>query len=163
MMDENNPFIAKPGEVVRPRPTREDSPHVTYVFRGSKKVFANPFFPPETEYAPSELDPTHPDFEPHPCPRPRLLFPTPAAPVAPEAHPEPQTPPRTHRTLAGFQSMDVDQGPIGDDDDLPPDLVDDSDEEEEEMPARRGMLFGPGGMKRDRGSSGFEARKRARA
>jgi hypothetical protein len=31
MMDEDNPFIAKPGEVVRPRPTREDNPHVTYV------------------------------------------------------------------------------------------------------------------------------------
>lgn len=31
MMDEDNPFIAKPGEVVRPRPTREDNPQVTYV------------------------------------------------------------------------------------------------------------------------------------
>ncbi|BEJ13499.1 hypothetical protein CspHIS471_0306730 [Cutaneotrichosporon sp. HIS471] len=162
MMDEDNPFIAKPGEVVRANPTREDSPHVTYVFRGSKKVFANPFFPPETEYAPSQLDPTHPDFDPHPCPKPRLLFPTPAIPVAPSTQAEPETPPRTHRTLTGFQSMDVDQGPIGDDDDLQADLVDDSDEEEEEMPARRGMLFGPRGMKRDRGSSGFEARKRAR-
>lgn len=31
MTDEDNPFVARPGEVVRPRPTREDNPQVTYV------------------------------------------------------------------------------------------------------------------------------------
>lgn len=123
-------------------------------------MFANPFVPPETAYAPSELDPRDPDYDPHPCPKPRLLFPTPVAPVAPE--PQPETPPRTQRTLAGYQSMDVDHGPIGEDDDLPPDGVDDSDDEAE-LPARRGLLFGPGGMKRDREPTGLEARKRARA
>lgn len=122
--------------------------------RGSKKVFANPFFPPETSYPASELDPTHPDFDPHPCPKPRLLFPTPAAPA-------PETPQRqTSRTMGGFAPMDVDQAPLSDDEDFAPEGAE--SEDEEELPARRGMLFGPGsGMKRDRDES-YEARKRAR-
>lgn len=124
--------------------------------RGSKKVFANPFFPPETSYPASELDPTHPDFDPHPCPKPRLLFPTPAAPA-----PAPETPQQqTSRTLGGFVSMDVDHGPLSDDDVFVAEGAE--SEDEEELPARRGMLFGPGsGMKRDR-EGDFEARKRAR-
>lgn len=129
--------------------------------RGSKKVFANPFFPPERAYPPSELDPTDPDFDPHPCPKPRLLFPTPAAPSA-----APETPQQPKRTLTGFQSMDVDHGPLGDDDDDDDDDfgADMGESDEEELPVRRGMLFGAGsGMKRDREAGGYEARKRARA
>lgn len=124
-------------------------------------MYANPFFPPETAYAPSELDPKDPDFDPHPCPKPRLLFPTPVAP--PEAQPQPETPPQKGRSLAGFQSIGADHGPIGEPEDMPPDLVDDAGSDEEELPARRGMLFGPGGMKRDREPADFEARKRTRA
>lgn len=122
-------------------------------------MFANPFLPPETAYPPSELDPSDPDYDPHPGPKPRLLFPTPAVP-----EPAPETPQRALRALAGFQSMDVDHGPLADDDDE--DMLSDMGEtEEEELPVRRGMLFGPGsGMKRDRDTpGGFESRKRTRA
>lgn len=84
MMDEvDNPFLSKPGEVVRARPTSEDHPLVTYVFRGAKKVFANPFIPPSAPYAPADLDPDHPDYEAHPCPPPRLLWPTKDSPEPP--------------------------------------------------------------------------------
>lgn len=82
MMDEDNPFVAKPGESVTAHPTSEDHPLVTYVFRGSKKVFANPFVPPSAHYPPSTLDAAHPEFDTHPCPAPRLLWPTGGSEVA---------------------------------------------------------------------------------
>lgn len=83
MMDiESNPFLAKPGESSRPRqklplPVDESRPTVTYVFRGAKKVFANPFYPAEAAFPPSNLDVEDEDYEPHPNPRPRLLWPSP--------------------------------------------------------------------------------------
>lgn len=80
LVDDDNPFISKPGEVVRPHPTSEDQPLVTYVFRGAKKVFANPFIHPSSQHAGSELDPSDPDYDAHPCPPPRLLWPTEAGP-----------------------------------------------------------------------------------
>ena len=83
MMDtESNPFLAKPGESSRPRrnqplPVDESRPTVTYVFRGARKVFANPFYPSEAPFAPSNLDVEDEDYEPHPNPKPRLLWPSP--------------------------------------------------------------------------------------
>jgi hypothetical protein len=86
MMDvESNPFLAKPGESSRsrqrnPLPVDESRPTVTYVFRGSRKVFANPFYPADAAYPPAELDPVDEDYEVHPNPKPRLLFPSPPPP-----------------------------------------------------------------------------------
>ena len=83
MMDvESNPFLAKPGESSRPRqkqplPVDETRPTVTYVFRGARKVFANPFYPSEAPFPPSSLDVEDEDYEPHPNPKPRLLWPSP--------------------------------------------------------------------------------------
>lgn len=83
MMDvESNPFLAKPGESSRskqrqPLPVDETRPTVTYVFRGSRKVFANPFYPAEAPFPPSTLDPEDEEYEPHPNPKPRLLWPSP--------------------------------------------------------------------------------------
>jgi hypothetical protein len=81
MMDvESNPFLAKPGESSRqrhPLPADESRPTVTYVFRGARKVFANPFYPAERAYPPADLDPEDEDYELHPNPKPRLLFPSP--------------------------------------------------------------------------------------
>jgi hypothetical protein len=83
MMDiESNPFLAKPGESSRPRKQQpslvdETRPTVTYVFRGAKKVFANPFYPATAPFPPSNLDVEDEDYEPHPNPKPRLLWPSP--------------------------------------------------------------------------------------
>lgn len=85
--EEHNPFLAKPGEVHRPvRRTdglddEADRPYVTYVFRGTKKVFANPFLRPDYPFPQAMLDPEHEDFEEHPCPPPRLLWPTAPTPT----------------------------------------------------------------------------------
>ena len=49
---------------------------MTYVFRGAKKEFVNPFVSPDTSFPASELDPQDEDYEPHPAPKPRLLWPT---------------------------------------------------------------------------------------
>lgn len=84
MMDiEHNPFLVKPGESSsRPRQRAapfadESKPTVTYVFRGAKKVFANPFYPTDAPFPQALLDPEDEDFEPHPNPKPRLLWPSP--------------------------------------------------------------------------------------
>lgn len=82
MMDEaNNPFLARSSDIHAPHPApkgmdEHDRPYVTYVFRGSKKVFANPFTRPDMPFPPAELRPEDEDFEEHPCPKPRLLWPT---------------------------------------------------------------------------------------
>ncbi|WWC95466.1 hypothetical protein V866_002330 [Kwoniella sp. B9012] len=83
MLDyESNPFLLKPGEPSTRIPKTkgpivdEDLPTVTYVFRGSKKVFANPLYPSNTVFPRSELDPEDEDFEPNPLPKPKLLWPT---------------------------------------------------------------------------------------
>ena len=79
MVDEdNNPFLLKPGESVQPKRNGDDAhqPYVTYVFRGTKRIFANPFIPSDTHLPSTKLHPNEEDFEEHPCPRPRLLWPT---------------------------------------------------------------------------------------
>jgi hypothetical protein len=78
MMDEdNNPFLSKPGSFHLPTPTVDETRDtVTYVFRGSKKIFANPFLGMAGRFPPSELDVEHDEFEAHPCPKPRLLWPS---------------------------------------------------------------------------------------
>ncbi|WWC92901.1 uncharacterized protein L201_007863 [Kwoniella dendrophila CBS 6074] len=85
MLDYNdNPFLVKPGESSSSSSSRrerkgpiinEDLPTVTYVFRGSKKVFANPLYPSNSKFPCSELNPEDDDFEPNPLPKPKLLFP----------------------------------------------------------------------------------------
>ena len=85
MMDvESNPFLVKPGESSRSKHERrvspvvdETQPTVTYVFRGAKKVFANPFYPSDAPFPHALLDPEDEDYEPHPNPKPRLLWPSP--------------------------------------------------------------------------------------
>lgn len=85
MMDaEANPFLVKPGESSRSAKDRrtspivdESKPTVTYVFRGAKKVFANPFYPSDAPFPQAMLDPEDEEYEPHPNPKPRLLFPSP--------------------------------------------------------------------------------------
>lgn len=139
MMDEDNPFIAKPGEAVIPHATSEDHPLVTYVFRGSKKVFANPFVPPSTHYPPASLDASHPEFDTHPCPPPRLLWPT------------KQAAPETPRMLGTSMDLDADSS---DGEEFVP-------ESEEELPARRGLLFGNAPKRGSIGSS-ESAKKRVR-
>jgi hypothetical protein len=118
--DPNNPFVARTGEVVRARPTSEDHPLVTYVFRGAKRVFANPFIHPSTSYPPAELDPSHEDYDPHPCPPPRLLWPSkePSPPKTP-----PRAPPRRRRR----EEMEMEE--------------EEESDEEDGMFARRGLLF----------------------
>ncbi|KAL7425217.1 hypothetical protein Q5752_000905 [Cryptotrichosporon argae] len=77
MVDEDdNPFIAKRGEVVRPRPTDDDErPTMKWVFRGQVREYINPYlYLPLTSA--SSLPPSDPQFSPDPCPAPRLLWPT---------------------------------------------------------------------------------------
>ncbi|OCF40660.1 hypothetical protein I317_05509 [Kwoniella heveanensis CBS 569] len=80
MLDlEDNPFLVKPGEPSTRRPgpiIDEDLPTVTYVFRGAKKVFANPLYPSRAPFPQAELDPEEDEFEPHPLPKPKLLWPS---------------------------------------------------------------------------------------
>lgn len=182
MMDEDdNPFISKPGEVVRAKPTSEDRPVVTYVFRGAKKVFANPFIAPNATHPGADLEITDPDFDVHPCPPPRLLWPTKESTVDDE--PAPQTPkPRANasrRRLAAHQSLDmhIDAGALTDDDDFVPEHADEGDDDEDldaTPKPRRGLLFGhSNGSGNAAGASGnlgkhslspdASSRKRARA
>ncbi|KAL1412552.1 hypothetical protein Q8F55_000298 [Vanrija albida] len=128
LMDlDDNPFISKPGEVVKPHPTSEDRPLVTYVFRGAKKVFANPFVHPSTRYPASELDVSHPEFDTHPCPPPRLLWPTDDA--------------SNKRRLPRVESMEmeVDAGVFSEDDD---EFMAASSDSDDAPTVRRGLLFG---------------------
>ncbi|WVN87460.1 uncharacterized protein L203_102642 [Cryptococcus depauperatus CBS 7841] len=73
-----NPFLAQPGEssnrVLGPI-IDEDQPTVTYIFRGAKRVFANPLWSKKTPFPQADLRPEEDDFEPHPLPKPRLLWP----------------------------------------------------------------------------------------
>lgn len=101
MMDvEANPFLVKPGESSQTSKTRRMSPivdesksTVTYVFRGAKKVFANPFYPSDAPFPQALLDTEDEDYEPHPNPKPRLLFPSP-----------PPAPSKRQVDLGAFQS-----------------------------------------------------------
>lgn len=121
MMDEDNPFVAKPGEIHRPKPLNtERGPFVTYVFRGAKRTFANPFVPPNAPYPAADLDVSDVDYDPHPCPPPKLLWPTSDPETSPASSAAPVSTPR-RRVLS--DTMDVDS-------------------DEEQMPVRRGLLFG---------------------
>lgn len=179
MMDvEDNPFLDKPGEPSRPHqpasPSFEESPFVTYVFRGSKKTFANPFYPSSAPFPPADLHPDDDEFEPCPNPKPRLLWPTGAEKkmdleeyesrarsVSASASPPPSTPRRrlfvTSETEArevvdrSRERGDVEMGADG----IPHHRDDDGaggmseDEAEVDLPARKGLLFAPGnGIKR---------------
>ncbi|KZT10417.1 uncharacterized protein LAESUDRAFT_747763 [Laetiporus sulphureus 93-53] len=91
----NNPFLsdesptpaaeAESGPESLPEPTISDSllerPTITYVFRGTKVILANPHYKPPGSHSdsegvdPSSLPVTHPDFSPPPAYGPKLLFP----------------------------------------------------------------------------------------
>lgn len=79
MLDmEHNPFLVKPGEPSTRRAgpiVDEDQPTVTYLFRGAKRVFANPLWNSKMPFPRAELPPEDDDFEPHPLPKPKLLWP----------------------------------------------------------------------------------------
>lgn len=143
MMDEDNPFVAKPGEIHRPKPSNaERGPFVTYVFRGAKRTFANPFVPPSAPYPAADLDVSDVDYDPHPCPPPKLLWPSSDPETSPASSAAPVSTPR-RRVLS--ETMDVDS------------------DEDERMPVRRGLLFGatPQEEHESDGSDG-SARKRPR-
>ncbi|WVW86819.1 hypothetical protein I302_108874 [Kwoniella bestiolae CBS 10118] len=172
MMDyESNPFLLKPGEPSTRIPKTkgpivdEDLPTVTYVFRGSKKVFANPLYPSNSVFPRSELDPEDEEFEPNPLPKPKLLWPTgPSPSSASRARREIRTPSPdndrsppsspvstpTRSTRFGNSNLSLSVGPRGKDEGI---YSDDEGEvmmrdirgeeaEGEELPSRRGMLFG---------------------
>lgn len=77
---DDNPFVAKPGEACRPRPApvddNEDNHTIAYVFRGTKRVYANPFMPRDMPFPQADLSPMDADYEMHPNPKPKLLWPT---------------------------------------------------------------------------------------
>ena len=156
MMDEDdNPFLARPGEVIRPHReegVEESRPYVTYVFRGAKKVFGNPFYPANQRYVPAELDTEHPEYDAHPGPAPKLLWPS-----AP-------SPPATRETQASSPPSDIMQTPqtsrrkpFGN---VQEEYV---EEEDEELPVRRGMLFAPSsGTKRSNDSGDEKSAKKSK-
>ncbi|ORX37610.1 hypothetical protein BD324DRAFT_622621 [Kockovaella imperatae] len=80
--EDDNPFLVKAGESssIAHRHVSlvdETKDTVTYVFRGTKREFANPFnsLRSRKSGSASNLDTEHPDYEPDPCPPPRLLWP----------------------------------------------------------------------------------------
>ena len=155
MMDaESNPFLSRPGELVHPGRAGpivdETRSTVTYVFRGTKKIFANPFLRPDQPFPPAECDPGDEEFEPHPCPPPRLLWTSgprrdTGGPLSPSATS------RFRRRGLGDADLDMDLNVSGSkhaftDDEA---SINGSEEEEEALPVRRGLLFAPDGpMKR---------------
>ncbi|ODN84956.1 hypothetical protein L202_00800 [Cryptococcus amylolentus CBS 6039] len=79
MLDpEHNPFLEGPSEPARRRPgpsVDEDQATITYIFRGAKRVFANPLYPSAAPFPQADLLPEDEEYEPHPLPKPRLLWP----------------------------------------------------------------------------------------
>jgi len=80
--EEGNPFYVKPGESRKVQTKKaeerdwEEKETVTYVFRGTKTTFANPYYRvPTGDTATSRLPTSHPDFSPAPAPKPRPLWP----------------------------------------------------------------------------------------
>lgn len=100
MRDEkDNPFFVKPGQTVSHRPgpvVDETRSTVTYVFRGAKKLFANPFAGADLPFPEAELNVEDEEYEPHPCPKPKLLWPT-ASPKKPAPLSTPKRSGRRHR------------------------------------------------------------------
>jgi hypothetical protein len=158
MRDEkDNPFLVKPGQDASHRPgpiVDENRSTVTYVFRGAKKLFANPFVGADMPFPEADLDVEDEEFEPHPCPKPKLLWPT-ATPgksaptstpkrsgrrhthgsedeISPPSSPMPVPTPLVHgRDRARFES---------DDEFLP----EGHEEEVQEASSARRLLFAPG-------------------
>lgn len=161
MMDEDeNPFLVKPGQKVvhRPGPIVDESrPTVTYVFRGAKKVFANPFFDPNVPVYGSNLNVNDEEYEAHPCPKPKLLWPT--APDHPTSTPrrrrglelsdEEVSPPSSPMPMQTPAGHDEEHGFESDDEFLPeheepqPRPVRPMVKDQGEQEVRRGLLFGP--------------------
>ena len=175
MMDEDeNPFLVKPGQkaVHRPRPVVDETREtVTYVFRGAKKVFANPFIPHNVPIPGSDLPAEDVDFEPHPCPPPRLLWPT--EPEAANA----STPRRKRRAMEPLTAP----GAVSDEDVSPPsspvpmvtpggpshhstkyhsddEFLPEDDERDNDIGVRKGLLFGSGATIRPRDSQSTRPR-----
>jgi len=158
MMDaESNPFLSQPGELIQPGRAGpivdESSPTVTYVFRGAKKVFANPFLRPDQPFPAATLDPEDDEFEPHPCPDPRLLWPSGPGMEAGGSSSREASPPTSPVATPRFSGRE--RAGMGGDLDIsgPKHAFTDEEvyasESEEELPARRGLLFtGGGGIKR---------------
>ena len=148
MMDEDdNPFLARPGEVIRPHREEgvdESRPYVTYVFRGAKKVFGNPFYPADQRYVPAELDTEHPEYDAHPGPAPKLLWPS--VPSPPTRETQASSPPseimQTPQTSRRKPFGKVQEEYV--------------EEEDEELPVRRGMLFAPSSGTKRSNDSGDE-------
>ncbi|WVR07969.1 hypothetical protein IAU60_005012 [Kwoniella sp. DSM 27419] len=176
MLDvDDNPFLVKPGEPSTRRPgpkVNEDLPTVTYVFRGAKKVFANPLYPSRAPFPQAELHPEDEDFEPHPLPRPKLLWPTgpspskrinldaavrtpsPGVEVSPPSSPvsTPTVSRRFGRAGLSENSLELENDPenIFSDDEgeliLRNSQAHGEEHDEEELPTRRGLLFGAGAV-----------------
>ncbi|KII84594.1 hypothetical protein PLICRDRAFT_57566 [Plicaturopsis crispa FD-325 SS-3] len=73
----NNPFLGdSPLTPPGPKtPREEEAPVLTYIFRGQKREFPNPFYHLPDEYlAPSRLPVNDPEFEADDSCRPKLLF-----------------------------------------------------------------------------------------
>lgn len=159
MMDaDSNPFLSHPGEHIHPSRAGpivdELKPTVTYVFRGVKKVFANPFLRQDHPFPPASLDPEDEGFEPHPNPAPKLLWPS-APPRADRdgSSSREQSPPSSPVATPRFSrrdkpGMEIDVDVSGPKHAFTDEEGFESESEEEELPARRGLLFGTSGMKR---------------
>ena len=176
--EDSNPFLVKPGSRPAPRSAEpivdESRPTVTYVFRGAKKVFANPFADGDLAIAGSDLDPEDDEYEPHPCPNPKLLWPvqprlrqdekrdgegselmrTPGRRlISGNTHVSEDVSPRSHRGGGGDghgHGRGHDRGHMSDKDfvrEMHGGALD------EPIPVRRGLLFGPGSMAK-RGTEG---------
>ena len=164
MMDaESNPFLSRPGELVHPGRAGpivdETKSTVAYVFRGTKKIFANPFLRPDQPFPPAGYDPEDEDFEPHPCPPPKLLWTS--APRRDTSGPSsPLTTPRFRRRGGDDVDRDLELDVSGSkhaftDDEA---FINESEEEEEALPVRRGLLFVPDGRPKRALNRGEETR-----
>jgi hypothetical protein len=177
MMDvEDNPFLVRRGETSKHHasPVDETRPTVTYVFRGAKKVFANPFMLAAQPFPAAELHPSNEDFEPHPNPKPKLLWPTGrvpkdsidldddgGSPSSLESSPSSRAVATPLQRQPTFNEMDgelegnvtatrrafASPSSIELGDEMGVD-EDEEEDEEEEVPVRRGLLFAAGGGKR---------------
>ena len=169
--EDDNPFYIRPGQVVKHRPgpvVDERIDTVTYVFRGTKKVFANPFLGADERVLEAELDVEDPEFDPHPCPPPKLLWPTATPPRAAASTPPRQ---RNHRHVQSDDEVSPPSSPMHtprgtindrarfDSDD---EFVPEEEPEEVGVTVKRGLLFGPGAMNRALGAEGSERRTKRR-
>ncbi|KAI0314176.1 hypothetical protein OF83DRAFT_1174983 [Amylostereum chailletii] len=89
----NNPFLqdSPPSSPVGPKTPLTEQQTITYVFRGKKQTFGNPYFywKPDPR---SDLPTRHPDFTPSDNCAPRRLF-----PQAGQSKPRQTPPPKSHQ------------------------------------------------------------------